>query len=97
MTNRKIRCAGCGSWRRKEARGLCHRCYVRERARGTLDEFWPSKLRRRAEVIAEYEFLHEQHPGDTVGQLARVMGLSQAALEQHLSRHRRAQREGASS
>lgn len=74
---------------RSGGRGLCVRCYSREHKAGRLHQY-PLKNRAAADVAEDVEFLRGQ--GFTRRQMAERLGMTLAAMDRALLRHRARQR-----
>lgn len=67
---------------RHTGRGLCHRCYGWLLRRGLLIDYARSNA-RWADVLEEYDFLHDPHrtQAENVRHLAPKLGVSEKALK----------------
>lgn len=67
--------SGCphDTYEGQRTRGMCPSCYRREHYRGTHIDF-PSKQRKRADVIEDCLFIHRTH-GGSPQQIADRMGM----------------------
>lgn len=91
-SSRPLACLRCERTGMYKARGLCPYCYKTCTLNGSLSEY-PRRTRAFAEVWEEYEFFRDYVcPGATVATAARHLGMTYAALQRALERHRARQR-----
>jgi hypothetical protein len=69
--------ASCHPGRPKFSRLLCRHCYDHHRRKGTLCDF-PTEVRKRDDLIADYELLRGQ--GYTKRQIAERLGMNLSTL-----------------
>lgn len=77
----------CHPNRRHHARGLCDNCYPVIRRRHRLADY-PPVVRSREAFLEDYTLLRSE--GHTRGQIAERLGLTRGAVDQAISRARRA-------
>lgn len=70
-------------------RRLCGPCYAKANRDGTLHK-WPPVTRRREDVLADWYACKERERGCSIGEAARLMGMTPKALDMALRRARRA-------
>lgn len=80
-------CLDCLLLKELKARDLCSTCYWRLFNRGVLDQFYPRKTRRLADVLEDWEIYRAR--GLSKRQASVLMGYAEKSLERLLSRAER--------